>query len=502
MPKLNNEAANLYEYDTDDDKKEITQEITQEIDPEITQTEIPISARSLFRFIVYSGFGIFAFFINCTLPSYTLPFVNASVPEQSTILVNHVVTFIKALFWTGDLKIMPYIVLAIGFYGIFDLYLRREKHFSTAVSTTFSIFKIIGFVVLILIVFNIGPAIISDPLDSLNGQSISEFILNNILVSICISIPVAALFLTFLLDFGLVDFIGVLLRPIMRPLFKLPGRAAVIMVGAFLGNFSVGHIAVNDQYMSGRMNEKEAFTIGSSLSTVSVGFLMVLAMNTHMMDYWNTYFWTAFLITLLVTLIGVHIPPLKGIPETYYEGSTPNPEHVYYSQLFKNAIKEGLVIADTMPSPIKRIGFFQKETIAVLGTVATGTSFFATFGVLIYTFTPLFKIAGYVFYPLLLLFLPAAEAVTASTGAAISFLEVTIPALLVTTGEWTLRIRYLMAVLPVTSIVFLASFIPCLMGTNVPVKFSNLFIIWIERMILSIIIAGLFSLLLFPAGAY
>jgi nucleoside recognition membrane protein YjiH len=83
----------------------------------------------------------------------------------------------------------------------------------------------------------------------------------------------------------------------------------------------------------------------------------------------------------------------------------------------------------------------------------------------------------------------------------VSFLEVTLPALLVTTGEWTLRIRYMLAVIPVTSIIFLASFVPCLMATEVPVKFWHMVIIWLERMILSVIITGLFAMVLFPAGA-
>ena len=96
--------------------------------------------------------------------------------------------------------------------------------------------------------------------------------------------------------------------------------------------------------------------------------------------------------------------------------------------------------------------------------------------------------------------IPASEAVIACTGAAVSFVEVTIPALLVTVGEWSLRIRYMMAVIPVTSIIFLASFVPCLMATDVPVKFKDMVIIWLERMILSVIITGIFAVILFPAG--
>ena len=58
----------------------------------------------------------------------------------------------------------------------------------------------------------------------------------------------------------------------------------------------------------------------------------------------------------------------------------------------------------------------------------------------------------------------------------------------------------MLAVLPVTSIIFLASFVPCCMGTEVPVKFWHLCVIWLERMILSILITGIFAMILFPAA--
>ena len=130
--------------------------------------------------------------------------------------------------------------------------------------------------------------------------------------------------------------------------------------------------------------------------------------------------------------------------------------------------------------------------------MASGTAFFATVGVLLYTYTPIVKWIGYVFYPFMRIAIPQAEAVTACTGAAVSFIEVTIPALLVTVGEWSLRIRYMMAVIPVSSIIFLESFVPCLMATEIPVKFKDMVIIWVERMILSVLITGIFAVILFP----
>jgi nucleoside recognition membrane protein YjiH len=140
------------------------------------------------------------------------------------------------------------------------------------------------------------------------------------------------------------------------------------------------------------------------------------------------------------------------------------------------------------------------DTKNVLGTGAAATSFFGTFGVVLYTYTPIVRWLGYIFWPFFRIFgFKGQELTTATTGAMISFVEVTVPGLLVTTGVWSMRLRFMLAVLPVTSIIFLASFVPCCMGTEVPVKFWHLCVIWLERMILSIIITGIFAIILFPA---
>ena len=478
------------------------------------------SVSTYLKFFLFSAFGVFAFFINFNLPAYQIHIGGwewGLVKAQSNVLCSHLTNFIKAALYTGNFKAMPFVVWAIGLYAVVDLFwLRPEKAWhTTKVNAAFAIFKIIGFIVLTMIDIDIyfGAHFgfmgwLFNGVDSLNGNSIANFVMANILVTICISIPCASLFLPFLVDYGLVDFIGVFVRVIMRPVFKLPGRAAIIMVTAFLGNFSAGHIAVNDQYKTGRMTERESVCIDTSLSTVSVGFLMALATNTGLnnaelwggKNYWNLFFWVAFLITLIVAFIGVRIPPLRGIPDNYYPGSTPNPEQVIKKGIFSAAITEGLDMAQNQDNVGKRIKYYMIETMNVLGTVAAGTSFFGTCGVVLYTYTPIVRWLGYIFWPFFRIFgFKGQELTTATTGAMISFVEVTVPGLLVTTGVWSMRLRFMLAVLPVTSIIFLASFVPCCMGTEVPVKFWHLCVIWLERMILSIIITGIFAIILFPA---
>ena len=474
------------------------------------------SVKAWLRFVLWSVIGVVAFFINipCPFPAEISigGWIWGPISQNANVFVSHLTNLIKAALYTGNFKFMPFVVWAIGAYAVVDLFwLRPAKAWKTGkVNAVFAVFKIIGFLMLTMNIvdyyfgFHFGfMNWMFTPVAQLNNTPIATFVMDKILVTICISIPCASLFLPMLCDYGLVDFIGVFVRLIMRPVFKLPGRAAIIMVTAFLGNFSAGHIAVNDQYKTGRMTERESVCIDTSLSTVSVGFLMALATNTGLIaaGLWNTYFWVAFLITLLVALVGMRIFPLNKIPDNYYEGATPNPEKIIKSGLAKAAITEAMDIAENQDHIGKRIAGVMKETLNVLGTVSAGTSFWGTFGVVLYIFTPVIQFMGYIFWPFFRLFgFTGQELTVACTGSMISLVEVTVPALLVSVGEWSMRLRFMLAVLPVTSIIFLASFVPCCMGTEVPVKFWHLLLIWLERMILSILITGIFAVILFPAG--
>ena len=455
----------------------------------------PVSA--YLKFIIFPLIGIFAFFINFPLREYTV--MGWTVARNSTFLVSHLTALLKALLWDGSFKIMPYVVLAIAAYGLIDLIIRRKKHFSNSVNKTFSIMRVVGCVFLVFMVFNVGPAVMHEARDTLNGSSIASFVLNGVLITICISIPLSAIFLPFLLNYGLVESVGVLVRPLMRPLFNLPGRSAIILVTASLSNFSVAHLAVDDQYANGNMTEREAITIATCFCSSSIAFMMMLSRNSRITDHWNAYFWSVILITILISLVGARIFPLSKISDDYAPGATPHPEIVYKQDLFKNSLDEGLTVSQAAQNPVRGIGRILLGTLALLASIVMGAGFSSSVGMLLYFYTPIFEWIGIIFRPLMwLVQMPGTkEAVQASTGTAISLLEVTIPSLLVSAGDWSPHIRYMMAAVPMTSVIFLGSFVPSILGTNLPVKFWHMMIIWVERMILSVILTGLFALMLF-----
>ena len=448
------------------------------------------------KFFILPLIGIVAFFINIPLPEYTV--MGATVGARSVIPVNHLTNFFRALLWGGELKVMPYIVLAISVYGVIDLIIRRKRHFSNTLNKAFSIMRCVGIIFILFAVFSFGPEVMHETRPELNNVSISSFVMNNILIAITISIPLAAIFLPFLLNYGLVEFVGVLVRPIMRPIFKLPGRSAVILVTALLGNFSVAHLAVDEQYQTGHMTEKESMAICTGFCSSSIAFMIVLTQNARIEEHWNAFFWSAFIITVLITLIGVRLFPISRIKNEYAPGITPHPENIYKGNLLKKSLEEALDVSQASLNPAITIGRILKATFALLASIIMGAGFSTSVGMLLYFYTPIFEWIGYIFHPFMwLVGIPTGEVATAATGATISLLEVTIPSLLVSVGDWSIHIRFMMALVPLTSVIFLGSYVPSLLGTNLPVKFRHLLIVWLERMILSVIFAGVAAIIVF-----
>lgn len=88
------------------------------------------------------------------------------------------------------------------------------------------------------------------------GGTILELVAN-----IMVWFIVASLFIPFLLDFGLMEFIGTLARKIARPMLHIPGRSMVNVITSFVGDQNLGVMVTNDQYVQGQYTGREAATI-------------------------------------------------------------------------------------------------------------------------------------------------------------------------------------------------------------------------------------------------
>ncbi|MBO1513734.1 YjiH family protein [Metabacillus sp. BG109] len=415
----------------------------------------------MWKFFVYSFIGAFIFFVPIT------------IEEKSSIMLDHIVSFIQL----HTSSILPYYALLIIAAGAIYPFISGVWKRSI-VNLIFSLFKVLGLFVGIMLVFNFGPAWLFDP-------SMGPFLFDKLVVPVGLLVPIGAVFLALLVGYGLLEFIGVLTQTIMRPIWKTPGRSAIDAVASFVGSYSIGLLITNRIYKEGKYSAKEAAIIATGFSTVSATFMVIVAKTLGLMEMWNMYFWLTLIVTFAVTAITVRIWPLSKMKDEYYKGSTPQPEIKISGNLFTAAWDEAKETVASSPRLLDNIWMNMKDGLQMAMAILPSILSIGLLGLVLAEYTPVFDWIGYIFYPFTAL-LQLPEPMLVAKASALSIAEMFLPALLVT--ESVLIVKFVIAVVSVSAIIFFSALVPCIVSTEIPISIPKLIIIWIERVILTLII--------------
>lgn len=418
------------------------------------------NANSLLKFIVFSLIGIFMFFIPI------------NIGGKSTIPLDHIVTGVKNNL-PGLSSIYALIVIILG--GITPFI--KKTWNKDKVTAVFSLLKLLGILVAFMAYFNFGPAWLFE-------KDMVPFLFNKLVIPVGLIVPIGAVFLTFLVGYGLLEFIGVLMKPIMKPIWKTPGRSAVDAVASFVGSYSIGLLITNRVFKEGKYTIKEACIIATGFSTVSATFMIIVAKTLGLMELWNTFFWSTLIVTFIVTAITVRIKPLSSKDDSYISGEG-DPEPEIKGNLFKNALDEGLKAASNSPSLANNIIENLKDGFAMAMGILPSILSVGLLGLVLAKYTPIFDIIGYIFYPFTLI-LRIPEPLLAAKAMSVGLAEMFLPALLVTSAP--VVTKFVIGVISISSILFFSASIPCILSTEIPISITEILIIWIERTILTLLL--------------
>lgn len=421
------------------------------------------TSKDVLIFILYALFGIFMFFVPIT------------IGEKSTIPIDHITNFVKTIpnynFFFGIIMVIAGVIYAI----------KTKAWEGSTLKKVFFGLKLTSLIFLFMFVTNKGPARFFD-------DDMLPMIWNGILVSVTTIVPIGSVFLAFLTGFGFMEFIGVFMEPVMRPLFKTPGKSAVDAVASFVGSYSLALLITNRVYREDYYTTKEASIIATGFSTVSATFMVIVANTLDLMDHWLLYFWVTLFVTFLVTAITTRIFPLSKKPEVFFSGKEKEKD-VKKKVTFRDAVNAGMTAykeSDSLPQVIKS-NFIDGFKMAL--NIAPSLLGVGMIGLILANYTPVFDIIGYIFYPFTLLTRMPEPMITAK-ALALSIAEMLLPAPLVAGGGFDIVTKMLVAIVSVSEILFFSASIPVIMGTDIPLKFSDYIIIWVERVILSIVIAA------------
>ena len=438
-----------------------------------------VTTKNLFKFILGSAFGILMFLV--PIPQ----------GESFTTLLDFLKSWIKGLFGGSLSYIIMVILIVSAILSVYDYFakpdwIRKNHYLSRAFSTTplYLVSKVLGAVFIVMVVFQVGPEVV---ISADTGATMVD------LCGTLFSIVIAFSFiLPFLTDCGIMEFLGVIAKPVVRPLFHVPGRASVDLIASWFGASNAAVILTREQYMKGFYTKREAGYIMTNFSLVSIPFCLMVSDTMGISNLFPSFYLCICIIGILLAVIIARIPPIRTIPNTYREavGKQINEEIPQKKGVFTHAIE----------TSCKRAENFTLKTVGTSGLEVMVGMFFdlipivvswGTIALIIATYTPVFK---WISYPmgLYLNLLGVSEAFATAPATLVGFTDMFIPALLAVSLK-SVKTKFVIGVLSLVQIIYLTEVGTIVIKSEIPLNFWKLLIIFLERTIIAIPLIVLFA---------
>jgi len=389
---------------------------------------------------------------------------------------------------TEDIRVwIAYFVVTFSFVGTIIAHLLKPKFIMNhdrlkevlLASPLYVITRILAFMIITMVLFDFGPAAVIDRWDG-GGLMVFDFIttLTTIFLVLTFAIPL-------LTDFGLMEFIGILIKKIVNKLFTLPGRASVDLVASWFGSSVVSVIITRDQHEKGFYTGREAAVICANFALVSVPFSLVVAgalgLETHFLLWY-------LVISIVCVILGILMPriwPFKNLSNSYLEG---------VDKQIDEEVEEG----NTRFNKALTLASARAEEVTAKDVITSGinswiNSFldlfpivitWGTIAVLINALTPIFEWISWPFGLML-------EALNVPGGAAfapatvIGFVDMYLPAVFLGSDIY-FETRFILGALSIVQVIYLAETGALILKSKIPLGFGKLLSIFIMRTVIGL----------------
>ena len=357
------------------------------------------------------------------------------------------------------------------------------------VSPFWLICRILGAIFITMVVFQFGPEFIKS---EITGQVVID-----LLPSLLAIFLVSGFLLPLVVDFGLMDLIGILISKSMYTLFKVPGRAAVDAISSWLGDGTLGIMITNTQYKQGFYTAKEAAIISVCFSLVSLPFSTVIADQLGLMNLFVPIYATVCAASFACAIIMPRIYPLNKFKDTTYNNVPHLKEDLIpeNTNVFKFALNKAVDRANTAPS-MKEIminGF--KTVIDMYLALLPLVMAWGTLALVVAEFTPLFKVISLpIVY--ILEFLKIPDAASAAPAVLVGFTDMFLPSIMVSGDGISVVTQFIIGALSITQLIYLTETGAVILKSDIPLNLKDLFVIFLIRTAIALPIITLLAKLI------
>ncbi|MCL2367541.1 MAG: hypothetical protein FWC72_00950 [Oscillospiraceae bacterium] len=419
------------------------------------------------------------------LEDYVFPLFSLGIYAPETIAGEFQIHYILALIAIT----MSFLLTVVAHVFKPGFIMNNEKIKSVFLSSpVYFISKGIAFVIVWMVFLNIGPAYV---IASETGDVIIGLVAGLMTIFIILG-PVIPI----LTDFGLMEFIGILIKKVVRVLFTLPGRAAVDLVASILGSSAAAVIITRDQYEKGFYTGREAAVNATNFAMVSLPFTLVIATRLDFVERFGLFYLFVIGISVILAVIMPRIWPLRGIKDTYLEdvGKQIDEEVPSDKGPFKQAFllacnrAHNTTAANTVKSGLYSYLQIFMDLIPVIlawGTLAS---------MVVIHIPIVFEVLSWPLGQYLQL-LRVEYAMEFAYTTLIGFIDMFLPALMLEGAPDATR--FILGVLSIVQIIYLAETGALIIKSRIPLGIGKLFAIFMIRTVIALPIIVLFTRLLF-----
>lgn len=432
---------------------------------------------AIIKFLFYSILGIIAFLAPVTIGG------------ESSILMGH----IKSIVIDGYSESIKYLIVFVSLITITGTVIGKiKKQFKNSVLQELFIcgpingaVRIGGSIFFLMVHFGVGPKAVLDPN---TGGMMAGDLLPSLMVTFCVGVILMPL----LTSFGLVEFVGVLIAPFMRKVFKVPGYAAVDAIASFLGDGTIGIVVTDQQYQKGYYTQREAVIIATSFSIVGISFAAVVADFLKFSSIFIIFYSTIAISTVVAGVIIARLPLKKFKNEYYVQGKVEEKDIISFSLALRKAaaVAEKAREVEIIVDSIKKVAVLYITFIPVI-------MFMGTAGLIVAEYTNIFSIISMPLIPFLqLLGFSKEVAESMAPSMIVGFSDMYLPSLLIESVKSDMA-RFVIGTLSFAQLIFLSETGMILVASKIGFTFWDALKFFVLRTIISFpVIYGIARILL------
>ena len=446
-------------------------------------------SKGLISFIIFSIIGLFVFFGNVT--------VNGASTTTFGFLYNNCFLdlFGGAIYW-----ILAVIITANFACHVYFKYIKKgevKNAFADIYANdTFVHTFLFALGAIYAIVYAAVDAGMMAEITMITGADTGGSVFPPIVKGVLGIILVGAVFMPMLLNYGVLEIIGAVLEPLMRPLFKIPGKAALDAVSSFVSSSSLGVMITNRLWKQDTYTDKEMVSIMTGFSAVSIGFAQLVIETAGCGDQFVKIYGLSFVMVFIMAFVMMRIPPISKKADKYHSGREQTAEDLkdakYTARTIPLGFERAIKRAGISRGIVKDVTLSLKDAALVVPQVLTMLSAIGVSAMIIAEYTPIFTWIGYIFQPLLqLLQVPDAAEIAACMPIGIA--EMFLPVLIIQGKVATLayEARAFVCLVSMCQIIFFSETATVMLATKSPISFKEIIICFLERTILAMPLAAI-----------